>query len=780
MSIKELMITEKPSLALKLVSALAPNGKFNTREILGNRVYEFTHEYRGHIYSVRFEKRYKNWNIDPIKLFTAPLENQEVSEKEVIENLLRELKGKLLYADSVVFWMSPDEEGENIIFEIIDQVFEEIKATRKMPCKFERAKFYETTASKIREAYDNLVLPNRDLSSFAQARKEFDLRYFNDKHGNSNFRAISYGPCQIPALSFCVDRHDEIQSFIPQLCWSLSITVANQNGHKVILKKSCNDITLLQNKIKRCKKARVKDVIKRRTTKPKPNALNMVEMLKYCSLYLGIGPYAAMSTAEKLYEKGYITNPHTETTIYSKDFDFDSRLAILLNHHEWGLYAKELLKNKLDRPIENTIKDDQPPIVPVKLARDGDLQEDQRKLYDYIALHFLGSLSSDVELEEIHVSIEIKDELFECSENTVVNVIKVEPIDDETRPPEYLTESELIGLMQRYNIGTHRSIPTHIETICKRNYVMVQGTKRNLIPTDLEKIEPTLSDPEERNKIELALGFITEGAGYKKILKPILKSYTEKFKNFRKQIVLMDEEIRKTLSSYATSGKILSECPYDGPKSVKISNSSENTAYPLCAYCFYPPKVNELKGLKYCDHSLCMHSLINNGICKCPMECGGQVVLDKTLSGLYLSTQYLSTQHFRSGFELKLSEDSEYHSSEWKLSCENNNCFEILFFNDVEGVSILDGKFCEKESCSSRILKLETSTEIIQGCILCDDQIRLLFVKVFTLKDKDVEFTTSCKKRGCPYRKIKVEHYNDKNDKKTAKGCLFHDRLTCK
>lgn len=424
--------------------------------------------------------------------------------------------------------------------------------------------------------------------------------------------------------------------------------------------------------------------------------------------------------------------------------------------------------------------------MPVKLARDGDLQEDQRKLYDYIALHFLGSLSSDVELEEIHVTIEIKDELFECSgmrvlqpgfteimkwrkindailpdfeENMAVNVIKVEPIDDETRPPEYLTESELIGLMQRYNIGTHRSIPTHIETICKRNYVMVQGTKRNLIPTDLgivlihsyKKIEPTLSDPEERNKIELALGSITEGAGYKKILKPILKSYTEKFKNFRKQIVLMDEEIKKTLSSYATSGKILSECvrcqekdgtyckryitlkptylncsackkdylqphikhianprefscPYDGPKSVKISNNSENTAYPLCVYCFYPPKVNELKGLKYCDHSLCMHSLINNGICKCPMECGGQVVLDKTLSGLYLSTQYLSTQHFRSGFELKLSGDSEYHSSEWKLSCENNNWFEILFFNDVEGVSILDGKFCEKESCSSRIL----------------------------------------------------------------------------
>ena len=77
-------------------------------------------------------------------------------------------------------------------------------------------------------------------------------------------------------------------------------------------------------------------------------------------------------------------------------------------------------------------------------------------------------------------------------EETVPNVAKNDQLDltevklqeKQTSPPDYLTEADLITLMEKHGIGTDASIPVHINNICQRNYCTVVAG-RKLMPTTL-------------------------------------------------------------------------------------------------------------------------------------------------------------------------------------------------------------------------------------------------------------------------------------------------------
>ena len=257
-------------------------------------------------------------------------------------------------------------------------------------------------------------------------------------------------------------------------------------------------------------RARVVSVQDRPKSKWKPLPLTTVELQKSASRFLKMSSHECMEIAERLYTKGFISYPRTDTDTFPADMGLEPIVAQQTTAHGWGPFAAELCSGSFRRPRGGQRSDEaHPPIHPTKAAGGPQAVGGDRawQLYEFVTRRFLACCSDDARGVERCVVAEAGGESFVATGLVVTeeNYLRVYPYDrwgdaagvlpdlgapgtvlsaartrvvvreSATTPPTLLTEADLIALMDRERIGTDATIADHIKTVQDRKYVFKQG-----------------------------------------------------------------------------------------------------------------------------------------------------------------------------------------------------------------------------------------------------------------------------------------------------------------
>jgi DNA topoisomerase-3 len=153
----------------------------------------------------------------------------------------------------------------------------------------------------------------------------------------------------------------------------------------------------------------------------RPTALNTVHLLKYCTKNFGMSSHNAMSIAERLYLRGFLTYPRTETTSYPKNFNFKNLVEKLSNYddHRISSFSSNLLKQGKLNPKKGKDHGDHPPITITSNIPQG-LSGVDELIYEYVASHFLASIALDTKYEEKTYSCQIGEVTLSFSEKKLI------------------------------------------------------------------------------------------------------------------------------------------------------------------------------------------------------------------------------------------------------------------------------------------------------------------------------------------------------------------------
>ena len=304
-----------------------------------------------------------------------------------------------------------------------------------------------------------------------------------------------------------MERYFRVKNFVPETFWTIKVR-HNRKGIDVNFSWARNrlfdrlSVIILYERCLNTKIAKVTKVQEKPTRKFKPLPLTTVELQKAATRLLKMSGQQAMNIAESLYNKGFISYPRTETDRFDKGMNLRALCAKQTQDGRWGQFAQNLVNGAFNQPREGRHDDKaHPPIHPVTYAGPTALNHDEARLYEYVVRRFLACCSEDAKGLATEVEINYGGEIFSAHgvivlERNYLDVFVYEKwnssaelpkfvmgeqfqpteammTEGKTSRPNYLTEADLIALMDANGIGTDATMAEHIQKIQDRHYVDV-------------------------------------------------------------------------------------------------------------------------------------------------------------------------------------------------------------------------------------------------------------------------------------------------------------------
>lgn len=506
-------------------------------------------------------------------------------------DVIKTLKDLAKKSDKVYLASDPDREGEAIAWHIAQTLkLDENEANR--------IEFNEITNGAIREAIKNPRKVDIDRVNAQQARRILD-RLVGYEISPLLWKSISSntsaGRVQSVALKLVCDLEDKIKKFIPEKFWDIKGEFENKMN-----------LSLYKIEGKRFERVTDEDIVKNvqltlnseyavinskvtKKSKNPPLPLKTSTLQQLSSSYLGFSASKTMSVAQGLYEgisidgnqKGLITYMRTDSTRISDEAKEMAKSYIVETFGKEYL-GKEGVKKKKDEKIQDAHEAVRPTDIylePDKIKKD--LAPDQYKLYKLIWERFMISQLAPMQYEQFEIILENGDYQFRGTLNKIIfdgyykvfkdeeelplgefptinegDFLKLNKLhikEDWTKAPSRLTESSLVKKLEADGIGRPSTYASIIETLKKREYVVIEG--KSFIPTELgyeiktilEKNFKDIMDVKFTASLEDGLDLVEEGErDWIEILKDF---YSKLSKDLELYKIKVEEESSRIITS---------------------------------------------------------------------------------------------------------------------------------------------------------------------------------------------------------------------------------------